>query len=176
MHLKRERYTVLRSDFNVPKPLALSWSGGERHRLTYQLVSYFWNVITFVILYTDCLYFLTRMHCSKESLLVYFSFHLCSPYWKQEGTKKQIHLLKFVLAADHELLTYYILDTVEIILVTCCMALWLFLGEKWTNRNNYFPKKDIHRNGEREGKKRHLPKQCPFKKTTVSFLKDTEFT
>lgn len=59
--------------------------------------------------------------------------------------KQQIHFFKSILSADHELLTYYTLNIVKMIPVTCYMSPQLFPIEKWTNRSTRFL--IIHGNG-----------------------------
>lgn len=93
-----------------------------------------------------CLLLFTRFHIhySVHKMLIFpyshallkrffshlFQFSFMQFAMKTRRYKRQIHLFKFILSTDRELLTYYILNIVKIIPVTCCMSLQLFFTEK----------------------------------------------
>lgn len=87
--------------------------------------------------------YISSLACTAQKTL--FSSISVLIYAVCNGNRKryrsQIHLFKFILSTDRELLTYYILNIVKIIPVTCYMSLQLFLLEKWSNRSTYFLKK-----------------------------------
>lgn len=143
MHLKRARtpfFTHTLTYLNL-----CFFHGGKKKYidwLTNTSLSPAFKTLSRLLFCTQNIY-ISSLACTAQKTL--FSSISVLIYAVCNGNRKryrsQIHLFKFILSTDRELLTYYILNIVKIIPVTCYMSLQLFLLEKWTNRSTYFLKK-----------------------------------
>lgn len=74
------------------------------------------------------------------SFISVLTYAVC--YENRKRCKKQIHLFKFILSTDHELLRYYIMSIVKIIPVTLHMSIQLFFYGKMNSYKQWL--KYIH--------------------------------